>query len=97
LFTHFLLFIELSDSDCLFALGLAHADLAKLVGVGHLDRSVPFGLGDADLPELLLLGHVDVGLLNRLRGGFAADGLDEARFVCDIGYVDVDQHQADLA
>ena len=62
-----------------------------------LDRLVRVpALGDADLAELLLLGHVDLGLLHRLRRGLAADGLDVARLVGDVGDVDVDQHQADL-
>ena len=54
------------------------------------------GLGHADLAQLLLLGHVDLGLLHGLRRRLAADGLDVARFVGDVGDVDVDQHQADL-
>ncbi len=34
--------------------------------------------------------------MNRLGGGFAADGLDVAGSVRDVGDVDIDQHQADL-
>ena len=35
-------------------------------------------------------------LLHRLRRGLPADRLDVARFVGDVGDVDVDEHQADL-
>ena len=50
----------------------------SLCGVGHLDRLVALGLGHADLAQLLLLGHVAAGLLDRLRRGLLADGVDVA-------------------
>ena len=69
----------------------------RLLGVGDLDRLELLGLGDADRPVFLLLGDVDLGLVDRRAGGLAADRLDVARVVGQVGDVDVDQHQADLA
>ena len=91
-----LLLVELGQRAPPARARLARADLAQLGGVGHLDGLLALGLGHADLAQLLLLGHVDLGLLHRLRRRLAADGLDVARLVGDVGDVDVDQHQADL-
>ena len=91
-----LLLVQLGNADGLLADGLAGADLAELVGVGHLDGLLALGVGHADFAHLLVVGHVAAGLLDGLRGGLLADGLDVARLVGDVGDVDVDQHQADL-
>ena len=91
-----LLLVQLGNADRLLAHRLAGADLAELVGVGHLDDLFPLGLGHADFAHLLVVGHVAAGLLDGLRGGLLADGLDIARLVGDVGDVHVDQHQADL-
>ena len=40
---------------------------------------VALGVGHADFAHLLLVGHVAAGLLNRLRRGLLADGVDVAR------------------
>ena len=69
----------------------------SLVALATWNRLLALGLGDADLAHLLLLGDVHLGLLHRLRRRLAADGLDVARLVGNVGDVDVDQHQADLA
>ena len=50
-----------------------------------------------DFAHPFVVGDVAAGLLDGLRGGLLADGLDVARLVGDVGDVDVDQHQADLA
>ena len=64
-----------------------------------LATCTPFAirLGHADFAHPLVVGHVAAGLLNRLRRRFAANGLDIARLVGDVGDVDVNEHQADLA
>ena len=80
LFADLLLLVQLGQADGLLAARLAGADLAQLVGVGHLDGGC-FASASATpmAPELLLLGHVDAGLLHRLRRRLLADGLDVAR------------------
>ena len=69
----------------------------SLAALATLDRLFPLRLGDADLAELFLLRHIDLGLLHRLRCRLAANRFDVARFVGDVGDVDVDEDQADLA
>ena len=92
-----LLLFQLGHADRLLAHRLAGADFADLVGVGHADRLLALGLGHADLAHPLVVGHVAAGLLDCLRRRLLADGFDIARLVGDVGDVDVDQHQADLA
>ncbi len=67
------------------------------MGVGDADGFFAFSVGDANFAHLFVVGHVAAGLLNRLRGRLLADRLDIARLVGDVGDVDVNEHQADLA
>ena len=61
------------------------------------DVLVPVGLGLTDLTETVLLGHALLGVVDGLGGGFLTEGLDVAGLVADIGDVDVDEFQTDLA
>ncbi len=78
------------------------------IGGSRLDTGVPLGLCDpdvlvpvclclTDLTETVLLGNTLLGIIDGLCSSLLAESLDVAGLVTDIGHVDIDELQTDLA
>ena len=66
-------------------IGCRHGDTLAAHGVGLTDGALP-----------VAFRHLNTGLVDGLSGRFFTQGLYVARFVADVGDVDVDEPQADF-
>ena len=61
------------------------------IGGGYVDTLVAVGVGLPDLTVAVFLGDALFRVVDRLCSGFLAQRVNVARFVVDIGHVDVDE------
>ena len=97
LFADDLLPFQIGKLDLLVPLRLTRPDRLVAARIGDLDRLVAFGRGDARFAHAQVVRHVAASLLDGLRCGLLADGVDITRLVRDVRDVDVDELKADLA
>ena len=66
------------------------------IGLGNLDTLIHFSVCFTDRTVSVLLGNAALRIVDSLRRGFFTESGNVARFIADIGYVNVYEAQTDL-